>query len=286
MSDNITPSSSSSLPPAGWYADPHDATAQRYWDGARWTEQIAAAAAVSGGAIAVDPKSGLRKLSWWQWALLALAALVLIAMIGGAIGGANRAESDSDAPVAIGATPTTKATNVAVDEPDTTVAVPNVGGLAIGDARALIEDAGFTFTADATAGDDWIISAQTPASGVKAEPGTAVSVTAAAPEPVLSLEQQNALREAQSYLDYSDFSRQGLIDQMSSEYGAGYPLDVATWAVDAIGADWYAEAVESAQSYLDYSSFSRQALFDQLTSAYGAQFTADEANHALAAVGY
>lgn len=106
------------------------------------------------------------------------------------------------------------------------------------------------------------------------------------PKPVYTLEQQNALEQAQSYLQFSSFSRQGLIDQLSSEYGSGYPVDVATWAADTVGADWNAEAVEQAKSYLEYSSFSRQGLFDQLTSPYGSQFTADEANYALAAVGY
>jgi hypothetical protein len=28
------------LPPAGWFPDPHDADAQRWWDGARWTEHV------------------------------------------------------------------------------------------------------------------------------------------------------------------------------------------------------------------------------------------------------
>jgi hypothetical protein len=31
------------LPPAGWYPDPADGSNQRYWDGARWTEQTTAA---------------------------------------------------------------------------------------------------------------------------------------------------------------------------------------------------------------------------------------------------
>lgn len=30
-----------SRPPAGWYRDPYDATKQRYWDGAEWTEHVA-----------------------------------------------------------------------------------------------------------------------------------------------------------------------------------------------------------------------------------------------------
>ena len=29
--------------PAGWYADPSGATAQRWWDGGRWTEHVAPA---------------------------------------------------------------------------------------------------------------------------------------------------------------------------------------------------------------------------------------------------
>lgn len=304
MSDNVTPSSS--LPPAGWYPDPQNSSAQRYWDGARWTEQVTAASGspaptaphgsarpsqrtsttmMPTGAVLATAKPGLRALRWWQWALIALGALLLVAAIGGAISGGSDADdlAGADAPVAAVSTPTAEPVE---EEPDTTVAVPEVGGKTIGEARALIEGAGFTLTADAGVGEDWIITSQGPTGGLKAEPGTAVSVTAEAPKPVYSLEQQNALKEAQSYLDYSGFSRQGLIDQMSSEYGAGYPVEVATWAVDSVGADWFAEAVESAQSYLDYTSFSRQGLFDQLTSAYGGQFTPDEANHALAAVGF
>jgi hypothetical protein len=28
------------LPAAGWYADPHDASRVRYWDGAGWTQNV------------------------------------------------------------------------------------------------------------------------------------------------------------------------------------------------------------------------------------------------------
>lgn len=253
MSDTISPS----LPPAGPSPDPQNAAKQ--------------------------PRR--RSLRWWQWALIALGALVLISSIGTALGGGKDAgdRADADAPAAVASTATAEP---AAEEADTTVEVPGIVGTTISEARTLVEAAGFTLTTDAGAGDDWVIVSQAPTDGVKAEPGTAVSVTAEAPKPVYSLEQQNALEEAQSYLAYSGFSRQGLIDQLSSEYGGGYPVDVATWAVDTVGADWNAEAVESAQDYLDYSSFSRQGLYDQLTSAYGGQFTPDEANHALAAVGY
>ena len=105
-------------------------------------------------------------------------------------------------------------------------------------------------------------------------------------KPKLTLAQENALKQAQQYLDYMPFSRQGLIDQMSSEYGSGYPVDVATWAVDYLNPDWNAEAVEAAQQYLNSMAFSRDGLYDQLTSEYGSQFTPEQANAGLTAVGY
>ena len=87
----------------------------------------------------------------------------------------------------------------------------------------------------------------------------------------ISLAMENALDSAQDYLDYSAFSRLGLIDQLSSEYGEGFELEDATWAVDQLHADWNEQAVKSAKEYLDYSSFSRQGLIDQLSSPYGEQ---------------
>jgi len=291
MSENTnTPSP---LPPAGWYPDPHNPSTQRYWNGEHWIYPEAAqpATAAPVAAVALDGKRRLPKLTWWQWVLVALGLLVLIAMIGGALGRAGASGTSTER----GADRTSERESVVVadqteepvvEEPDTTVAVPGVVGKPMSEARALIEASGFTLTAGADTGEDWVVLTQEPTSGQRAEPGTAVSVTAEAPKPVYTLEQQNALKQAQSYLDFMSFSRQGLIDQMSSEYGSGYPVDVATWAVDTLAVDWNAEAVEQAQSYLDFSSFSRQGLYDQLTSPYGGQFTPEQANHALAAVGY
>jgi hypothetical protein len=83
MSDDTH--TSPELPPAGWYPDPHDATGQRYWDGAQWTEHSAVPAtatapadagataaftpasvdaAMAGGAITVPTTRGLPKLKW------------------------------------------------------------------------------------------------------------------------------------------------------------------------------------------------------------------------------
>ena len=72
---------------------------------------------------------------------------------------------------------------------------------------------------------------------------------------------KNALASAKSYLNYTAFSRSGLIDQLEYE---GYTIIEATYAVDNCGADWYEQAVKCAESYLNYSSFSKEALIDQL----------------------
>jgi len=106
-----------------------------------------------------------------------------------------------------------------------------------------------------------------------------------APESELTVVQQNAVRSAESYLGALSFSRQGLIDQLSSEYGDQFPVADATIAVDSLTVDWSAEAVESARSYLDLMGFSCQGLVDQLTSAYGEKFTLEQANYATREIG-
>jgi phage-related protein len=77
------------------------------------------------------------------------------------------------------------------------------------------------------------------------------------------------------------FSKQGLYEQLSSEYGAGFTAAEAQYAVDHVDANWNKEAVESAQSYLDSMPMSRQALIEQLTSEYGAGFTYEQAVYAV-----
>lgn len=101
----------------------------------------------------------------------------------------------------------------------------------------------------------------------------------------ITLAMENALESAQSYLDYSAFSRLGLIDQLSSEYGEGFAVADATWAVDYLKVNWNEQAVKSAKSYLEYSAFSRQGLIDQLSSPYGEQFTVAQATYAVNQIG-
>ncbi|MBE1496217.1 hypothetical protein H4696_003317 [Amycolatopsis lexingtonensis] len=83
--------------------------------------------------------------------------------------------------------------------------------------------------------------------------------------------------KAQSYLGFSAFSRNGLIRQLSSDAGEGFPKAVATEAVDSLSVDWNVQAVKSAESYLSFTSFSCSGLKQQLSSSAGEGYTKAQA---------
>ena len=89
--------------------------------------------------------------------------------------------------------------------------------------------------------------------------------------------QKNAVRAAQSYLSISAFSRDGLIEQLSSQAGNGFNVNDATKAVDSLNVDWNQEAVKSAKQYLQMMGFSCNGLVQQLSSRAGAKFTQQQA---------
>lgn len=89
----------------------------------------------------------------------------------------------------------------------------------------------------------------------------------------------NAARSARQYLDMTGFSRQGLIEQLSSDAGNGYDVADATAAVDSLNVDWNEQAVRSAKQYLSMSGFSCSGLIDQLSSDAGAKYTEAQARY-------
>ena len=95
----------------------------------------------------------------------------------------------------------------------------------------------------------------------------------------------NALRSAESYLEFKGFSKKGLIEQLTSEYGDGFARKDAEWAVDNLDVNWNEQAVRAGQSYLDFKGFSRSGLIDQLSSEYGDQFTKKQATYAADKLG-
>lgn len=77
-------------------------------------------------------------------------------------------------------------------------------------------------------------------------------------------------------------SKQGIYDQLVSEYGEGFSEEAAQYAIDTLEADWNANALAKAEQYQDQMAMSPNAIHDQLTSEYGEQFTEEEADYAIA----
>ncbi len=118
-------------------------------------------------------------------------------------------------------------------------------------------------------------------------PGTATPTPTLTPKPTPTLKpdtatlgEKNAAAKALSYLRYSAFSREGLIDQLEFE---GFSHTEAVYGADQSGADWYEQAAKKAEQYLKYSSFSRSGLIDQLEFE---GFTRSQAEYGVKAVGY
>ena len=90
----------------------------------------------------------------------------------------------------------------------------------------------------------------------------------------MTTEQKNALRSAKSYLAFTAFSYEGLINQLEFEQ---YTHEDAVFAADNCGADWYEQALKSADSYLDYTAFSYKGLINQLEFE---KYTTEQATYA------
>ena len=91
--------------------------------------------------------------------------------------------------------------------------------------------------------------------------------------------QRNAVRQAESYLDFSAFSEEGLIRQLEFE---GFSNEDAIYAVSNVEVDWNEQAAQKAESYLDFSGFSRSGIIEQLEFE---GFTTEQAIYGADSVG-
>jgi hypothetical protein len=94
-------------------------------------------------------------------------------------------------------------------------------------------------------------------------------------------EETNALKKAQSYATTMHMSKQGVYEQLISEYGEGFTTEAAQYAIDNLNVDWNANALKKAKSYQDNMNMSKKAIYQQLISSYGEQFTKEEAQYAI-----
>lgn len=107
----------------------------------------------------------------------------------------------------------------------------------------------------------------------------AIALASAVSAQGLTGPQKNAVRSAEQYLDFSGFSRRGLIEQLSSDYGDRYEVADATAAVNSLSVNRNAQAARSAEQYLDFTGFSCEGLIDQLSSDYGDKYTVSQATY-------
>lgn len=91
----------------------------------------------------------------------------------------------------------------------------------------------------------------------------------------------NALEQAKTYGETMHMSKQGIFDQLTSEYGGQFPIEAAQYAIDNLEIDYNENALETARVYYEELNMSKESIRDQLTSAYGARFTQDEADYAI-----
>lgn len=94
-----------------------------------------------------------------------------------------------------------------------------------------------------------------------------------------TVSQKNAIAKAKSYLGYTAFSHDGLVDQLEYEQ---FSHSDAVYGADNSGANWSEQAAKKAKSYMEYSSFSRGSLIDQLKYD---KFTQAQAEYGANAVG-
>lgn len=100
-------------------------------------------------------------------------------------------------------------------------------------------------------------------------------------EPSVPKEYRNALRSAETYSDMMHMSKQGIFDQLTSEYGEKFTPEEAQYAIDNIKGDYLETALKSAKNYQENMSMSKDAIYDQLVSDYGEKFTVEEAQYAI-----
>ncbi|GAA1354157.1 hypothetical protein GCM10009595_18920 [Falsarthrobacter nasiphocae] len=113
------------------------------------------------------------------------------------------------------------------------------------------------------------------------EPEVTTPAAAAPSQPAVSAVNQAALNKANQYASVMHMSKQGVYDQLVSEYGEKFTPEAAQYAIDNMKADWNANALAKAKVYQKQMSMSPSAIYDQLVSEYGEKFTPAEAQYAV-----
>jgi hypothetical protein len=127
-------------------------------------------------------------------------------------------------------------------------------------------------------------SSTSPSAAVSSAAASSAPSTPAAPaSPSMTGAQQQGVDAAESYLSEGQgFSEQGLLSQLTSSAGNGFPKSDAEFAISYLHPNWDAQAVDAANGYLsEGQGFSEQGLLQQLTATAGDGFTESQAEYAI-----
>ena len=94
-------------------------------------------------------------------------------------------------------------------------------------------------------------------------------------------EYKSALTKATIYANDMYMSKDGLYEQLVSEYGEKFSEEAAKYAVENVEANWKENALQKAKTYQDDMAMSPDAIYEQLISSYGEKFTEEEAQYAI-----
>lgn len=117
--------------------------------------------------------------------------------------------------------------------------------------------------------------------GTEDQETASINDESAKPESDVPVEFASALKKAEIYSDTMHMSKEGIYDQLISEYGEKFSAEAAQYAIDNINADWNKNALEKAKIYQNDMAMSPSAIEDQLKSEHGEKFTAEEALYAV-----
>lgn len=230
------------------------------------------------GAHQPKPKKPIWK-KWWFWVIIVVVVLAIAGM-----GGNNNSQSGSSTATSSSTQSVTPKKNAKL----TGITAAYNGSIKDGE-QVTDKTSGITVTAKYDDGTTknvtgWkiqnpgAVNINAPTEFTIEYEGQTAKVSIQAQPPV---EYQNALNKAKSYSDMMHMSKQGIYDQLTSEYGEKFPAEAAQYAVDHLQADYNANALAKAKSYQEMMSMSSAAIYDQLVSSAGEKFTPEEAQYAI-----
>lgn len=123
------------------------------------------------------------------------------------------------------------------------------------------------------------IACSTSNDGVKEE--TKEKVVETKEDTSVPKEYRNALHKAENYSKMMHMSKQGIFDQLTSEYGDQFDVEAAQYAIDNLDVDYNENALKCGENYKKTMYMSKRGIYDQLTSEYGEKFTSEEAQYAI-----